>query len=276
MKARPVTSRVRHGMPACAQYGCKREECLEAFRAYKRENYRERKGGVQAYVPCDKALAHVRKLMRKDMPPQDIDSVSGVCETVILKMLSGSYERIHWTTEEALLGVPVPEFAWTPVGDGFTEITGSMRRIRALSVQGFSAAAISDVTGISARNLRGIRAAEHPKILTSGAHAIRLAHDRLCDADPVEMGFKAHLVERAREHAKAMGWYPTEAWADIDDPDCEPVVGVPRYVGLTEDARELMSEHDCTFEEAASRLGVTAGQLRGAFMNYSRAKGKAA
>lgn len=273
---RPVISSVRHGTPACGQYGCKREECLEAFRAYKRENYRNRKNGIEGRVPCDKALAHVRKLMRKDMPPQDIGTVSGICETIIVKMLNGSQERIHWVTEEALLGVPVPEFGWTPVGDGFTEVVGSTRRVRALSLQGFSAAAISDAAGIPVRNLRAVRSAEHPKILISGAHAIRLAHDRLWDADPLGMGFRSQDVLRARKHAENMGWHPTEAWADIDDPDCEPVVDPPSYMSLAEDGHELMSEHGCTLKEAADRLGVTTSQLGCAFANYTRAKRKAA
>lgn len=272
---RPVNSRIRHGMPTCARYGCKREECVEALRVYKRENYKERKGGVQANVPCDNALIHIQLLMRKDMSAKDIATVSGVCEKIILKVLQGAKQTIHWTTEEAILGVPVPEFDWTPMNDGYTDPTGSTRRVRALSVQGFSAAAISAAGKIPVRNLRAVRSAEHPRILISGARAIKAVHDLLWDADPLEMGLKPGDVTRTRRYAESMGWHPTEAWADIDDPNCKPTLGTPRYITLTEDARELTEQQGYTMEHAAKRLGVTVNAIQKARKRYREAMAEA-
>lgn len=269
---RPVNSRIGHGHPSCGRYGCKREECREAFRHYKRENHRERKAGFQATVPADSALEHVRKLLIADMPPKDIEAISGVDETVIVRMLRGDQSRIHWTTEEALLGVSAPEGGWAPRSDGMIPSVGAMRRLQALGVQGYSPSVLAEESGLDIKTIRMIQSGSRSKILISRNRAIRWLHDRLWDTDPLALGLRTGDVTRTRQHAQNQGWYPTEAWVDIDDPQCEPTLGTPRYVALTEDARELMKTQGYTRSQAAERLGVEYDTLKAAILYYEKAK----
>lgn len=267
-------SRVRHGSPWCAnRYGCKRPECVEAIRAYHRENDANRRAGIKAYISNARALQYVNELLKAGMPPLDMEEISGVDVQTFLKMINGRSERIHWTVEEAILGIPFPEGEWEASGDCNVPMFPATRRIRALGVQGFTIPPISRESGVDCTVLTRVRAGARSRIRLSTMTAIRKAYDRLIDTDPTNFGASPGDVTRARKWAEREGWHPAEAWADIDDPDCEPGIP-PSYVALTEDARWLMSEYGLTVKEAAERLGLTPGQLGAAMSHYSRAVAK--
>lgn len=272
-KERPANSRVRHGSPSCARYGCGRAECREAIRRYKREIYKEHKDGFQFLVPVDPSLDQLRLLLLADMSAKDISTLSGVDEKVIVSMLRGDRSQIHWTTEEALLGVKVPDEGWVPNSDGMIASIGAMRRLQALAVQGFAPSVLSEESGLHVKTIRMVRAGDRPRILISRNRVIRNTHDRLWDTDPLSLGIRLADVERARQYAEAQKWYPTEAWEDIDDPDCKPIRRTPRYVALTEDAEELMREQGYSSPMAAERLGVKPRTLRSARSHYRKVVG---
>jgi hypothetical protein len=106
--------------------------------------------------------------------------------------------------------------------------------------------------------------------------SITLLHDRLWDANPLELGVSAGDATRARKWGERQGWHPTEAWADIDDPECKPVLSTPRYVALVEDAQELMNKQGYTRIQAAERLGISREYLNSVFAYYSKMKAEAA
>lgn len=272
---RPANSRIRHGNPLCRRYGCKRDECVEADRAYKRENDAARRQGVSARVPVAAVLEHMRLLHDAEMPTPDIGKVSGVDVKTLLRVLGGQRERIHWTTEEAILGVPIPDEGWESSADCYVDALPALRRLRALGVQGFTVPVISRESGVEKSVIGVVRSGSRSRVLMSTRKAVRRVHDRLYDADPSDFGVSPWDRSRALRWAEGQGWYPSEAWADIDNPDCEPVLGTPRHLALAEDARELISEHRHTPRMAADRLGVSLSQLGNALSHYNKAVNKA-
>lgn len=273
---RPAKSRVRHGMASCARYGCKRAECVEARRRNRRQTDQNLREGQRFTVSAAKATRHAQALERAGMSTIDISERSGVSTTRVKQILQGRRERIYRTTEEALLGIPIPEDGWTPIRDGRTNAVGARRRLQALAVQGFPTSVLVEETRLDDRTISELRSGVRSQVQVSRLRLIIEVHDRLWDVDPLSMGVPSASVTRARQWAAKQNWYPTEAWADIDDPDCKPVLKTPRYIALTEDARELMAHQGYTRKGAAERLGVEVDTLNAAMAYYDRVKGKVA
>lgn len=108
---RPVASRVRHGQPSCADYGCTRAQCVEAARKARRERSLERLQGRVGHVDSASACGYVSLLRDRGMSAQDIADRSGVSVTLVRRLLKQAGlrpGRIARATEEAVLGVPVP------------------------------------------------------------------------------------------------------------------------------------------------------------------------
>lgn len=268
---RPKNSRVRHGMPSCARYGCKRDECLEAERRAHREIHRSLRQGVQSRVSVEDAHLHAGLLVLAGMSPTDIADLSGVSVTHVKYVIQGSVERIHRDTQDAILGIPVPQDGWETRTDGLTDSTGTARRLRALAVQGFPLSALSERSGLTARTISEMRAGLRPQVFISNMRTVAELHEAIWDRDPLEDGIPQSSVTRAKDWAAKQKWHPTEAWDDIDDPECQPQKGTPRYVILTEDAHELMTGQGYTRQHAAERLGVSVSALNRA-ESYYRSK----
>lgn len=253
-------------MASCARYGCKLEICLEAQRRAVRENHKE--GGAR--IDCAEVRQYTVKLVNSGMSVIDISDCSGVSQTQVRSIFRGKAERVHRVTAEAILGIPFPEYGRLPDTDGLTDATGARRRLQALTVQGFSIGFMARQNDDPVRTLSVLRHGARTQIRISRLRTIVALHDEFWDRDPREAGLAASAVTRAKAWAEGKKWWPTEAWDDIDDPDCKPKIGTPRYVALTEDARELMDEHGQTRKQAALRLGVKTDTLTAAMQYYDR------
>lgn len=116
-----------------------------------------------------------------------------------------------------------------------------------------------------------LRSGAREKTLVSCSVKIRLVYDELWDADPLALGIPVRSVNLTKGCAKRGGWLPAEAWRDIDDPECEPVMKpTPRYIRLAEDYRELTQEQGYDRKGAAKRLGVTVDGLNAALGYYNK------
>lgn len=256
-------------MDSCARYGCDRPECLEAQRKAARERYRDLKDGGSR-VSAEEASDYAAKLVNSGMSAIDISVRSGISATQVRGLLRGGCGNILRMTAQAVLGVPMPDRDRLPEAEGYTDSTGATRRLQALSVQGFPLPPMAEGTGLTNRTVSLIRAGSRERIKVSGLRRIVLLHDRLWDEDPLKLGITASAVTRARQWAAEQKWHPTEAWTDIDDPECIPQKTAPRYVSLTEDARELMEEYGHTRKAAAERLGVKSDTLTAAMHYYDK------
>jgi plasmid maintenance system antidote protein VapI len=249
---------------------------MEAQRRAHRATAADLRQGIRSSVSAAEATAYALDLVHAGMSPMDIAERSGVSVTRVKDIIQGKCDQIYRVTEAAILGIEIPEDGWTPITDGLANSVGTQRRLRALSVQGFPLSLMANELATTVRTVSEVRAGSRPRVRISFMRAVTKLHDRLWDEDPLSFGIPGSSVTRAKQWAQAQGWYPTEAWADINDPDCEPVLKTPRYVVLTEDARELMEGQGYTIEQAADRLGVKRSAITNARTYYNRVKAKAA
>ena len=93
---------------------------------------------------------------------------------------------------------------------------GSTRRLRALTVMGWSMAELGARAGVDPDSLNKVRAGNHPTIGPKFAAIAEELYDELWD--------QRGPNTRAATAALRKGWLPPLAWDDIDDPDETPTV----------------------------------------------------
>lgn len=221
-------------------------------------------------VYVDKARAYAELLVRAGMSATDIANRAGIDEATMWAILAGRCEIIMWITEDCILGVPIPDEGYTPVVDGKADATGARRRLQALAVQGFPLSFVKDRIGAKESTLNVVRSGVRTRILISRIVKIREVHEMFWDTDPLSLEIGQRESSIAQASARRGGWLPTEAWADIDDPECKPVLKTPRYVQLTEDYRELTGKYGLNRRQAADRLEVSVDTLNAALGYYEK------
>lgn len=222
-------------------------------------------------VSSVRAAEHAKILVRAGMSAIDIADRSGVAKRRVQRILGLNQEMISWVTEEAILGVPVPDGRYMPKTDGLVDVTPSRRRLQALAVQGFPLSYIAPQVDMGKAVLMSIRSGLKDFTLVSCSVKIRLAHEELWDEDPMEHDILVRSVNTAKSCAQRNGWLPTEAWDDIDDPDCVPrTKPTPKYVRVAEDYRELTERFGLNRRQAAERLEMSMDALNAALGYYEK------
>lgn len=268
---RPKKSGVRHGMASCNRYGCEREECWEARRRASRENYHAAKKEGPARIPSDEAYAYAVKLIRANLSPIDIAERSGVSVTQVRRLLRGGLPGMLRINSDAILGVSMPDESKPGRGDGWVDAMSARRRLQALAVQGFSTTVLWNESGVARLTISDIRAGTQQRIRMSTMRVVTLLHDRLWDANPLDMGVRLSSVARTVKNAEREGWFPTEAWDSIDDPACEPrEKPTPKYVRTAEDFGELTGRFGLNRRQAAERLGMSVDAVNAALGYYEK------
>lgn len=222
-------------------------------------------------VPSDRATEHAKILVRSGMSAIDISDRAGVGKRKVQRLLNGTQPMISWVTEEAVLGVPIPQGRYMPKTDGLVSSLASCRRLQALAVQGFPLSYVAPQADMGKPVLMSIRSGSKDFTLVSCSVKIRLVHDELWDADPLALGVPPRSVNQAKSCARRGGWLPTEAWDDIDDPDCEPrMKPTPKYVRTAEDYHELTERFGLNRRQAAERLGMSVDAVNAALGYYNK------
>jgi transcriptional regulator with XRE-family HTH domain len=147
---------------------------------------------------------------------------------------------------------------------GHIDAAGTQRRLRALAAIGWTRAQLAGRLG---ETPAGIGALLRVKTLPPAVAArISAVFDELWDTWP-----QGPAAGRERANARRKNWPVPMAWdyepGDphwIDDPHAGPAEGWQRPAGaqwrtgdLAAEATELITEHGCTRQQAALRLGVT-------------------
>lgn len=101
--------------------------------------------------------------------------------------------------------------------DGLTDATGTIRRIRALAVLGWSCTHIGKRIGIDSSVVREIARGERGTVLPRTAREIAAVF--------AELATSRGPVASVRTRALSKGWAPPAAWDDIDDPGATPNLG---------------------------------------------------
>lgn len=213
-RPRPARTTIRHGMPSCARYGCTREECRRAYRISHARTEMDRARGITGRVEADQAARRVQLLLRAGMSTADIASTAGVSRDCISRLARGVSPRIMRITQDAVLGVPIPQKPMRPQARGYIDAIGAQRRLRALATLGWTRPAIAERTGLSARTVGDIRRGDQSSIFIDHHQEIIRVYDELWNRRPEDHGVKANTASRLRAYAARRGW-PRPA--DLDD-----------------------------------------------------------
>lgn len=211
---RPARTTIRHGMPSCARYGCDKPECRRAYRISHARSQMDRARGITGHVDPRAAGLHIRKLQRAGMSLGDIAARSGISRSRIGKIAEGAPKRIMRTTQDAILGIPLPRVGTTPHRPGFIDATGARRRLQALAALGFTRAEVSRRVGVSARTLGDVRRGDQGRILIAHNQAITRVYEQLWNQRPEDHGTAPNTASRLRAYAARQGW---KRPADLDD-----------------------------------------------------------
>ncbi|MGX8910287.1 hypothetical protein ACR820_34635 [Streptomyces netropsis] len=202
---RPERSRVPHGSPSCADYGCRRAECLSAARRARSRRRADRAAGHRSHVDSAPAAAHVTRLREAGMSAGDIAALSGVSDTLIRRLLRPDADRrprrILRPTEEALLGTSAPGTRTGPRVPGLTPAADAAARLQQLSERGWPTAYMARKLGTSVYTLAEIRYRRRRHIGLRLDQMIRLLHQNLMNTTPANRGIPRMHVLRARAAA---------------------------------------------------------------------------
>jgi transcriptional regulator with XRE-family HTH domain len=260
-----------HGTHACYVLDrCRCRPCADANTAYERTRSRRHAYGRfgNDWVDAQPARDHVRQLMAAGMGLKRIVEVSGYSQGAMTRLIYGSRERgmvptkrISAQNAAAILAVRA---TLDTLADGArVDNTGTVRRLQALMVNGWSQSKLARRIGFEVRNfnylLHGQRA-----VTVGTAKKVRDLYEELWDQQPPRdsTGHRGAYT-RATRYAATRGWLPPLAWDDdtIDDPtatpfDEAPAVGVKRL--HIEDVEFLLDDQPlATSQQIADRLHVS-------------------
>ncbi|GAA2830224.1 hypothetical protein [Nonomuraea rubra] len=204
-----------------------RDPYAEARRRYWQKRDKEKRAGTwQGLVDAEEARQHVRELHRIWLVSYEaIAELAGISHTTVRHLAVGSATRqlppparVGAYTAEVLLTVTVDDLP----DNCLVNATGSMRRMRALSVEGWPVRYIANQMDAAWDGLKQLRRGERTTVVLRTARLLRRTYDELILLDPYAHCRKT-VVTTLRKQAAASGWYPAAAWADaIDDPAAKP------------------------------------------------------
>lgn len=222
MTARPHGSRVRHGDPTCAYYGCRRPECLRARQTRRKRNQLLRFRGQPFLVDSERAAAHISRFRAAGLMDKEIMVRLSVGRPTFYRITRG--ERITRDTERAVLSVPAPQPAGEVRSLTLVDATGTCRRYQALAWLGWPPSVLESRLGVPQGWMaRRVRLRQKRVTLMVEARA-RALYDELWNVRPEDAGVPPRVAERARVASAKAGYLGPLAWDDdtIDDPGAVP------------------------------------------------------
>lgn len=201
------------------------------------------------YVDAEPVREHLRKVNAAGMPYWAICEQLGLPHESSLQCLVwgrgpyGPSQKVSRETAELVL-------AYWPTLDHFPDSAlidriGSLRRVQALAVQGWSRNQVARQIGMREDNFR--KAISQDRVTVRIARRVAAAYDVLWNKDPMDHGGSLNAVSRVRAGATRAGWYGPLAWDDdtIDNPQAVPQTDAVEPVateGGNVAARWLMGE----------------------------------
>lgn len=219
---RPPGSRVKHGDPTCADYGCKRTECLKARRDKQKRNKYLRVTGRPGVVGPARAAAHIARFRAAGLPDKDIMQRLQVTRNTFYRIMRGL--DLSRAVEQRILAVPVPEGQPENQNLAAIDATGAHRRLQALVVMGWPAEELA--RRLAVHDLWLVRTFRRQRVSFAVAARVRDLYDELWNARPELHGVCPAAAEEARLWARVEGWGSPLAWDEetIDDPSAQPAL----------------------------------------------------
>lgn len=277
MSRRPANSRVQHGEAACADYGCKRAECMEAARNRRRRNKYLLATGRPGFVSSARSAAHLQKFRMAGMQDNQIMALCGVARTTYYRALRG--EPIKRDSERKILSVAAPAATGRITTTAIEDASGTHRRLQALIWLGWPPQELEARLGVHPGWIN--RTFRNSGVRLVLAAQVRQLYNALWSVRPESQGVAAGRADEAREYARSHGWNGPLAWDDdtIDDPTAGPIADASgetvtegenladrwllgESVILRPEDRKQVIQHffewtELTVEEIAARLEMT-------------------
>lgn len=241
---RPANSRVKHGDPTCADYGCKRDECLEARRKKQKRNKFLLQSGRPGMVNAGRAADHLTKFRKAGLRDSEIIQMVCIPRSTFYRVMRG--EPLTRRSEQRILSVPVPP----PTGEIRTlaavDATGTHRRLKALMWLGWPPRVLEERLDVHADwTERSLTKRKRVTLVTEAR--VRSIYDEWWNLQPERAGVEPSSAESTRMYARSLGWDGPLAWDDdtIDDPNALPLTDAVAPVaseGGNLAARWLMGE----------------------------------
>lgn len=195
--------------------GCHDECCKSAVRAY--DQHRSRQIAYGRWNPwgdLEAVQEHVAFLVSLGWTHSGIGKAAGVGECTMRKLLNGRLRKVRAQDAQKILAVRLSQRA------GFVPADGTVRRLRALAVEGHGLIPVSAASGVSQTALGNLRSGSRRWAQVPVAEAVAGVYELLLERRPVSP--RAHIVRR---DAVAAGWDPPGAWSrfTIDDPGANPM-----------------------------------------------------
>ncbi|TMR92858.1 hypothetical protein [Nonomuraea basaltis] len=236
-----------------------------ARRRYGQKRRSQMKAGTwRGLVDAEQARQHVRNLHQTWLVSYDaIGELVGIYGMTVKHIAEGTPSRqlppparITARISDALLTVTVDDLP----ENCMVNAVGSMRRLRALSVAGWSVRQVAGRSGANWVGLKILRRGERTTVLLRTARLIRDAYEEMIQLDPHDH-MRASALTMCRTEAAANGWHPPTAWADdIDDPDVKPWEMVRCSIGTcvhgSKDERLLCEQHLDRLKERGTLDGL--------------------
>jgi transcriptional regulator with XRE-family HTH domain len=249
-----------HGERRCYLAGCRRPECLDAHYRYMSRYNLDRNRGKLRRVDSKPVSDHLKKMHDAGWSDKQIAERSGAKEGTIWHHRNRKHPTISRELSDRILAVEVT--APSGPGGAFVDSVGSMRRLRALSRMGYTAAHIAKEVKLSTHTIGELTSGSRSKVSASTARVIADLYER----------WSATLGPsvQTRRYAERKEWGSPLVWDNIDDPNEEPNFGkqVSRVTALAEDCFELVEKQGYTRALAAERLGVKRDALDVAISRY--------
>lgn len=244
-------------------YQCRRPECVERKRQWQ-VNYRaKQRQGQSVLIDARPVREHIETLQAAGLSPHRIALAAGLGDWTVRSFLPNACRpRKHQTSPDIAAKILAVTADTTP---GYTDSTGTRRRIQALTANGWPARALGAPLGLHPTYVRVLLGGTGGSVYTATAEKTSRAYEKIKRRRPERHG----VAETAAAAARALGVenrWPTPRYWDrhpggIDDPHFTPEYGKTRLEILAEDARWLMVASRLDRDLAAERLGVDRSYL---------------
>ncbi|MGW3321089.1 hypothetical protein [Streptomyces virginiae] len=245
-------------------HACRCDSCVANHRTYKQERRLAAKEGTWApFVDAAPVRLHIRKLINEGLTPNRIAFQAGVSTSTVAGFLRhhGRIARRRQTTPE--IASKILAVTRTTTVPGYMDATGTQRRLQALAALGWTITPLGPRCGVRPDQLR--RVLLQGLVRGTTAAAVAAMYDELRNKRPERNGVAKGRAARSRREASEKGWPAPKYWdrfpGAIDDPHFTPEYGMTKPQRLAEEAVWMVTVAGVPRTEAATRLGLTFGEV---------------
>ena len=189
------------------RHGCRCPECVAVAARYAKGLEFDWHRGIKRLVDAKPAHDHINMLLAAGMRPAEIARAIGYTKQLTVATLL-KQGRIRRSTMQRVLAVAPPT---TPDDLALVSPIGATRRLRALTVMGWSQVGISVESGLNECTISELINGHSQQIRYGTHRAVAAVYERLCMSHGGS--------NRAWLRGLRNKWAPPLAWDDIDDPN---------------------------------------------------------